>query len=94
MGAAEDYGDVGSEVFVGFEEFCEGFGGVGGADGVENYYCIAFGDGFLNVVGGFENFGGQKDEFFESGVEIFPNAVERSLGEGADGDEGEFDHKG
>ena len=94
VGAAEDDGDVDSLDFVGFKDFCERFGGECGADGVENYYCIAFGDRLFYVGGEFEGFGCQKDEFFQSDVEIFADAVERSFGEGADGDEGEFEHKG
>ena len=94
VGAAEDHGDVVSEVFVRFEDGGEGFGGVFRSDGVQNDEDVATGNGVVYVVGGFDDFFRQHDEFFEAKAKFIPNCGKRATGEGADGDEGEFDHKG
>ena len=94
VGAAEDRCYVVAEVFVGFEEGGEGFGGVFGANGVENDEDVATGNGVVNIIAGFHDFFRKLDEFFETKAEFIPNCGKRATGEGADGDEGEFDHKG
>ncbi len=94
MGATKDDGDVVAKVFVGLEDGGEGFGGVFRADGVEDDEDIAAGNGGIDVVGGFDDFFRQLDEFLESKAEFIPNCGKRATGEGADGDEGKLDHKG
>ena len=79
---------------MGLEEGGEGFGGVFWADGVQNDEGVATGDGVVDVACGFDDFFRQHDEFFEAKAKFIPNCGKRATGEGADGDEGEFDHKG
>jgi len=94
VGAAKDDGNVIAEVFVGFEDGGEGFGGVFWSDSVENDEDISLGNGVGDIVGGFHDFFRQHDEFFEAKAKFIPNCGKRATGEGADGDEGEFDHNG
>lgn len=92
MGAAKDDGDVITDVFVGFEDGGKGFTGVFRADGVENDEDISLWNNVGDIIGGFHGFFRQHDEFLESKAKFIPNCGKRATREGADGDEGEFDH--
>lgn len=94
VGAAQNEGDVPSLVFKGFDPSRELFRRQFWSYCVENNDDVAFQDCRFDFRGVGDHFIRQHYELFQSQTKIIPNLGKRTLGEGTDGNKGDFEHNG
>lgn len=94
VGAAQDEGEVIALVFVGFDGCGEFLRGEFRADGVECNDDVAFGDRVVDLCGVGDDFLRHHGELFQAQTKFIPNCGKGAFWQRADGDEGNFQHKG